>query len=187
MARRIPLNWDMRLSKWGYQADFIVYPVLIAGVALRSLWSAPPPRGAAWLAAAALGLLAWTLLEYTLHRWVLHGVPPFRQLHAQHHEHQGALIGTPTWVSAPLFLGLWAAIAHAAGDATAGGAAAGLMTGYLIYAFIHDAVHHRAARPGSWLFRAKTRHALHHRPGAHCNFGVSSGAWDAVLRTAADR
>jgi len=28
----------MHLSKWGYQADFFVYPVLIATAALRSLW-----------------------------------------------------------------------------------------------------------------------------------------------------
>lgn len=177
----------MRLSKWGYNADFVVYPLLIGAVALRSFRPAGPAGAQAGLAAAGIGLLAWTALEYVLHRWVLHRVPPFRRLHAQHHEHQGALIGTPTWLSAPLFLALWAVLARVAPAAAAGGMAAGLMTGYLAYAFIHDAVHHRAARPGSWLFRAKLRHALHHSPGASCNFGVSSGVWDKVLGTTAAR
>jgi sterol desaturase/sphingolipid hydroxylase (fatty acid hydroxylase superfamily) len=173
----------MRLSKWGYQADFIAYPVLIAGAALRSLWREPAMSGAAWLGEITMGLLAWTLLEYMLHRWVLHRVPPFCRLHSQHHEHQGALIGTPTWVSAPLFLAVWAVVSRAEGSSEACALVAGLMTGYLVYAFIHDAVHHRAVRQGTWLHRAKVWHALHHRPGAHCNFGVSSRLWDAVFRT----
>ena len=173
----------MHLSKWAYRADFVVYPALIAAAGLHAFWHATLLAGEYGLAAVCAGVLAWTALEYALHRWVLHRVPPFRKLHALHHQHPGALIGTPTWLSASLFIGLWAAVAHVISASMAGGLAAGLMTGYLVYVFVHDAVHHRAARPGSWLYRAKVRHALHHRPGVNCNFGVSSGRWDAIFGT----
>jgi sterol desaturase/sphingolipid hydroxylase (fatty acid hydroxylase superfamily) len=173
----------MRMSKWSYHADFIVYPVLIVAIGARSLWQTNSAAEAVWLLAAAAGWLAWSALEYIIHRWVLHRTPPFRGLHAQHHLHPSALIGTPTWLSATLFAGLWVAVAHTASGTAAGGLTTGLMSGYLVYTLIHDAVHHRAARPGSWLYRAKIRHALHHRLGADCNFGVSSGVWDTVLGT----
>jgi len=173
----------MRLSNWGYQADFFVYPVLIAVCATVTLWQAPLRAVEPSLAALGAGLIAWTALEYALHRWLLHRVPPFSRLHALHHAHPSALIGTPTWLSAPLFLALWAALALEASTFVAGGIATGLMIGYLAYAAVHDAVHHRRARPGSWLYHAKLRHARHHRAEADSEFGVSSGIWDAVLRT----
>lgn len=175
----------MRLSKLGYHADFFVYPVLIAASTLWSLWHAPTQVTERWFEALGLGLLAWTPIEYALHRWLLHRVPPFNRLHGMHHAHPGALIGTPTWLSASLFLALWAALAREASASVAGGLATGLMSGYLAYAFVHDAVHHRRARAGSWLYRAKRRHARHHRAGSNCDFGVSTGVWDAVLRTTA--
>lgn len=176
----------MRLSKWAYHADFFVYPVLIAGAAVSSLWHAAPRVAQQWFGAVVLGVLGWTAIEYALHRWLLHRVPPFRRLHGSHHEHPGALIGTPTWLSASLFLGAWAALAHEASAPMAGGLATGLMLGYLAYAFIHDAVHHRRARPGSWLYRAKLRHARHHRAGSSTDFGVSTGVWDAVFHTSSN-
>jgi sterol desaturase/sphingolipid hydroxylase (fatty acid hydroxylase superfamily) len=173
----------MRLSKWSYYADFAVYPLLIVAACAASLWRASFLSDGLWLLALVAGWMTWTVLEYVLHRWVLHGIAPFRDLHTQHHAHPSALIGTPTWLSASLFIGLWALVAHLAPRSVAGGLAAGLMIGYLVYTLIHDAVHHRLAQPGSWLFRAKLRHAQHHRPGARIHYGVSSQAWDKVFGT----
>lgn len=173
----------MQLSTWGYRADFFVYPVLIVACATQTLWHAPTLAAGQSIAAVGIGLIVWTALEYALHRWLLHRVPPFDRLHALHHAHPAALIGTPTWLSAPLFLGLWAALALEASTPVAGGLTTGLMIGYLAYAAVHDAVHHRRARPGSWLYHAKLRHARHHRTGSSSEFGVSSGLWDAILRT----
>lgn len=174
----------MRLSTWGYHADFVAYPLLIAALMARSLRPATPRDQACGLFAALAGLLAWTAVEYVLHRWVLHRMPGLRVLHAMHHRHPGALIGTPTWVSAPLFMALWAVLGWIMPASVAAGAAAGLMAGYLVYVTVHDAVHHRAARVGSWLHRSKVRHALHHQPGAQRNFGVSTGFWDCVAGSA---
>ena len=170
----------MVMSRWAYRADYAVYPLLIGASAALDLRAAPLH----WLAAAAAGLALWPALEYGLHRWVLHRVPPLRGLHALHHAHPAALIGTPTWVTALLFLLLWSALARGLAAPLAAGATAGLMLGYLLYAAVHDAVHHRAASPGTWLAAAKRRHAAHHRPGARCNYGVSSPFWDRLLGTA---
>ncbi len=178
-----PQGKTMRLSNWGYHADFFIYPALIVACATVTLWHAPLQAVEPSLAAVGAGLIAWTALEYALHRWLLHRVPPFSRLHALHHAHPAALIGTPTWLSAPLFLALWAALALETSAFVAGGLVTGLMIGYLAYAAVHDAVHHRRARPGSWLYHAKLRHARHHRAEASSEFGVSSGIWDAVLHT----
>lgn len=183
-ARHATSGNSVRLSKWGYRADFVVYPVLIALLAVHSLWHAAPPVAGRWVGAAAAGLAAWTALEYALHRWVLHRMAPFSRLHALHHEHPGASIGTPTWLSVSLFFAVWMALAQAASMPTAGGLTTGLTLGYLAYAIVHDAVHHRRSRRGSWLHRTKVRHARHHAAHSSTDFGVSTGLWDVVLRTA---
>lgn len=175
----------MHLSKRAYQADFLVYPALFAAAALLSLLHATRGQAEAAMAAALTGVFAWTGLEYLLHRWVLHGMQPFRRMHSAHHANPAALIGTPTWLSAPLFVGLWAAMATQLPRQYAGGFVAGLMLGYLFYAWVHHAVHHRRSEPGRWLYRVKLRHARHHRAGSCTDFGVTTGAWDRLFRSTA--
>jgi sterol desaturase/sphingolipid hydroxylase (fatty acid hydroxylase superfamily) len=174
----------MQLSKWSYRADFAVYPLLVGAAGMQALAHAGRTQIEAGIVAGLAGLFAWTAIEYGLHRWVLHRIEPFKRMHDAHHASPSAFIGTPTWFSAALFLAAWAVLAAELPRSVAAGLAAGLMLGYLAYTLIHDAVHHRRARPGSWLQRAKLRHALHHRPGSQSNFGVSTGLWDRVMGTA---
>lgn len=171
----------MQLNRWSYRADYAVLPLLVAAVGLVSLQQASAWQVEEWIASALGGFVGWTLLEYGLHRWLLHRLPPFRRLHEAHHARPCELIGTPTWLSAPLFAVTWAVLAHELRQSAAGGIAAGLMLGYLAYCLLHDAVHHRRASPGSWLARAKRRHARHHRRGARSDFGVTTGVWDRVF------
>ncbi len=172
----------MRLSKWNYYADFAVYPPLIAMTAVRALWHASLAVAGIALGAIALGLAAWSVLEYVLHRWVLHRIEPLRGLHELHHAHPAELIGTPAWFSAALFLMAWRGLAHWEPAFFAAALAAGLMAGYLVYTAVHAAVHHLRVRPGSWLHRAKLRHARHHQD-ERCNFAVSCDLWDRLLGT----
>jgi sterol desaturase/sphingolipid hydroxylase (fatty acid hydroxylase superfamily) len=58
------------------------------------------------------------------------------------------------------------------------------VTGYLAYVFVHSATHHWAPRRGSYLFRARRRHALLHHRSEEGNFGVTTGFWDVVFGTA---
>jgi sterol desaturase/sphingolipid hydroxylase (fatty acid hydroxylase superfamily) len=173
----------MRLSKWSYYADFALYPVWIAALATRALWHASLAAAGLALGVFALGLVAWSGLEYALHRWVLHRIEPFRRLHEQHHAHPADFIGTPVWFSAALFLIAWQALARWEPGFLAAGLAAGLMTGYLAYSSVHAAVHHRRVRSGSWLHRAKLRHARHHQAESRCNYAVSCSFWDRVFGT----
>ena len=134
------------------------------------------------------GLAGWTVIEYLLHRFVLHGLQPFSRWHAEHHSRPTALICSPTSLSASLitvlvFLpalalaGLWPACALTFG----------VLTGYLAYAVTHHATHHWRSE-AAWLLRRKRWHALHHRasrPPGH--YGVTSGFWDHVFGSAGGR
>ncbi len=174
---------SVHLSKLGYYADFYVYPVLILALSVRSIWHGSQVDATHWIASVIVGISAWTALEYVLHRWVLHGMTAFASLHALHHERPIALIGTPTWLSATLFMVLVVVLAQFASAPIADGFVGGLMTGYLAYVLVHDAVHHRRAPPGTWLHRAKVRHSRHHRFASTSAFGVSTELWDWILGT----
>lgn len=174
------------------QADSAVYAAAALALAGALLFGAPPGHGPALLLAVLLGALGWTALEYALHRWVLHGLRPFSDWHAQHHQRPRAHLGTPTVVSAPLFGALIFAPAWAlAGPWTASAMMLGLLLGYLAYSAMHLALHHPARHPGArragWLGAHARWHARHHGagPGARVCYGVTTRLWDRVFGTAA--
>jgi cyclopropane-fatty-acyl-phospholipid synthase len=171
-------------GRTGYLADFVFYAAASTTLGLWLAVAAPHGRRTEFLVVAGAGLAAWTLVEYLLHRFVLHGVHPFRAWHAEHHRRPRALIGTPTIVSATLITALvfvpslWLSDAWRACALTFG-----LLTGYLVYAIVHHATHHWHADRG-WLRQAKRHHARHHSPmAAPARFGVTSSFWDVVFRT----
>jgi sterol desaturase/sphingolipid hydroxylase (fatty acid hydroxylase superfamily) len=171
-------------SRAGYLADFVVYAMASTVLAVLLAIVAPYERRTELMALALLGLVAWTLLEYVLHRFVLHGMQPFQAWHAEHHRRPRALIGTPTILSTALIAALvflpvlvlsdlWRAFALTFG----------LLTGYMVYAIVHHATHHWRADT-AWLRRIKRHHALHHSPvAAVARYGVTSALWDVVFRT----
>jgi sterol desaturase/sphingolipid hydroxylase (fatty acid hydroxylase superfamily) len=171
-------------GKSGYRADFILYG--LAATALGSFLAFEGPR-ARWPETASftlLGLAGWTLVEYGLHRFVLHGLQPFRRWHAEHHRRPQALIGTPTILSAALIAALVFMPALLLGDLWRACALTfGLMTGYFIYAITHHAVHHWRPR-SEWARRRRRAHALHHGSVAPmARYGVTSAFWDVVFGT----
>jgi sterol desaturase/sphingolipid hydroxylase (fatty acid hydroxylase superfamily) len=174
----------MRLSKGGYFADFAVYPpvtAMLIGAALR--------RGStlSWseaLLVCAAGVCVWTLLEYIIHRVVLHEVRYFATMHEMHHDEPADFVGTPTWLSLGMIcsgalLPLW----WETGFDLATAFTAGLTLGYLWYAGVHYMIHHWRIEPGTYLYRRKRHHALHHHALLECNFGVTTSFWDRVFAT----
>lgn len=168
-------------------ADIAFYSLMVLLLAAAALHTLPP--GHAWqaLACVAAGLAGWTLAEYALHRFVLHGLQPFKRWHALHHAQPQAFIATPTLLTSGLFgllvvlpawwlFALWSASALVLG--------VGL--GYLGYILTHHAVHH-AHGASPWLRRHKRWHALHHRQGAMACYGVSLPLWDHLLGSARPR
>jgi cyclopropane-fatty-acyl-phospholipid synthase len=166
-----------------YFADFVLYPAaIVTGVGML-LWRGAGPVWALLLA-AALGFLAWSLIEYCLHRFVLHGVQPFKRWHEEHHRRPFALIGTSTLVSLTLqgLLVLWP-LSRILGPWIGLAAALGVGAGDLLYVLVHHATHHWKTAPGYWIHARKRDHALHHRPGAHGWYGVTTSFWDRVFLT----
>jgi sterol desaturase/sphingolipid hydroxylase (fatty acid hydroxylase superfamily) len=174
----------MRLSKAGYFADFFVYPPILLALLAYAASQSASLSWMRWTIAAFAGAAVWTILEYLIHRVVLHHVRIFAEMHDMHHDSPTDLVGSPTWLSLGLIcLGVLLPLWWETGFDIAGGATAGLMAGYLWYVAVHHAIHHWDAAPGSYLYRAKRRHLVHHYSRQPCNFGVTTGFWDLVFGT----
>lgn len=169
------------LSAWAYFLDFVLVP--IAAIAL--LWFAGS-QGLALLelgGGAALGVLAWSLAEYWIHRLVFHGATPFEAMHQQHHALPRDWIGIAPWGTFAGFAVIWLLAAIVVGAAPGAAITAGVMAGYLFYCVIHVSMHHDRARGfGRYGAMMRRLHQAHHR-GGRGNFGVSSPIWDLVFRT----
>jgi sterol desaturase/sphingolipid hydroxylase (fatty acid hydroxylase superfamily) len=175
----------MHLSKASYFADFAVYPPVVLALLILALRHAPSPVWIEWSIACLAGIAAWTLLEYVIHRGVLHGIRFFAAMHDLHHEDPEGFVGTPTWLSlAAICVGALFPLWWGAGFDFASGITAGLMLGYVWYVGVHHVLHHWRIRPGSYLYRWKRRHARHHYARQACNFGVTTQFWDRVFGTA---
>ena len=171
-------------SKAAYVADFALYGCVVAGLAGVLAVAGPNGLRASLLALAAAGLASWSLIEYLLHRFVLHGLQPFKAWHAQHHQRPTALLGAPLVLSAGLIATLvWLPAWAWGGPWQAGALTLGVSTGYLAYGLMHHFTHHGRFQ-NAWLARRRRWHALHHSsqtaPGC---YGVTSPLWDHVFGT----
>jgi sterol desaturase/sphingolipid hydroxylase (fatty acid hydroxylase superfamily) len=174
----------MRLGKVGYYGDFFVYPVAISGLAVYAIWTAAEGGWANWLGAFIAGAATWTLVEYLLHRFVLHHVPYIKEMHEAHHDDQLALIGTPIWISLSIMVVcVLVPLSYVTERPIAIGLACGLMLGHFWYGSVHHILHHWNIQPGSYFYRLKRRHMLHHHFDEMGNFGVTTGFWDVVFGT----
>ncbi|HEX9390986.1 MAG TPA: sterol desaturase family protein [Usitatibacteraceae bacterium] len=178
--------FNLEQSKAAYIADFVFYGFAVAATAVWLLAAGPRAQLPILAALTLMGLASWTLLEYVLHRFVLHGLQPFRRWHAEHHQRPMALICTPTILSATLIVTMVFLPALLLGDLwRAGAMTLGVMTGYLAYGITHHATHHWRTN-SAWLKRRKLWHALHHRrPDQPGYYGVSNALWDHVFGSAA--
>jgi len=168
-----------------YWADFGFFGAAVAALAIALLVFAPREHWPSLAALVVLGAAAWTLIEYALHRFVLHGLEPFLSWHAEHHERPTALMSTPTLLSTSLVaLLVFLPAVLATGFWRASALTLGMTAGYLAYALTHHATHHWRSR-GPWMTRRKRWHARHHHMSA-C-YGVSSSFWDRVFGSTGER
>jgi len=177
--------FSLEHSKAAYRADFAIYLSAVVALALFLAVEAPPERWWATVALTVAGLISWSAIEYALHRFVLHGLQPFRGWHEAHHDRPSALICAPTVLSAGLIVALVFLPAWMLSDLwRACAVTLGVSTGYLAYAVTHHATHHWRA-DGAWLRRRKRWHALHHhRARAAGCYGVTTALWDHVFASA---
>ena len=171
----------------------------VAGYSLYRTVLIPSGLGLRLSLGLVSGLLAWTWVEYAMHRFVFHFSPrtPRQErlsflFHGVHHAQpmvQSRLVMPPA-LSIPLAAACYAVLYLAVG-VVAGAHAwvspvfAGLILGYVAYDMTHFATHHFKVR---WAaFQYIRRYHLHHHtqtPGQR--FGVTSPLWDMVLGTKPD-
>jgi sterol desaturase/sphingolipid hydroxylase (fatty acid hydroxylase superfamily) len=143
-----------------------------------------------------VGLFLWTLVEYTLHRFVFHfrGRTPYQErviflFHGIHHAQPQCKtrLVMPPVVSIPmagllyglvfLVLGVIFKSPHLVNPLISG-----MLIGYIIYDLTHYATHHFPMR-WSFLKFLKRYHMMHHYKTPNQRFGVSSPLWDILFRT----
>jgi sterol desaturase/sphingolipid hydroxylase (fatty acid hydroxylase superfamily) len=173
----------MRLSETAYYSDFYVYPIVILGLTVCAVVRAGIAEALTWLGALLAGLALWTLLEYSMHRIVFHRMAFFIPMHGEHHHAPLAHVGTPTWMSLSVLLGVFfLPFWFGFGFTRACGLTAGMMAGYLCYGALHHLIHHPRYRL-PLLGRLRTWHLRHHYSAVPGNFGVTGVLWDHVFRT----
>jgi sterol desaturase/sphingolipid hydroxylase (fatty acid hydroxylase superfamily) len=118
------------------------------------------------------GVVGWTLAEYFVHRFVLHGLAPIQ--HGLHHANPDEAVLTISWQIWVCFLLTYL---------VAGGTfVAGALIAYAWYLFVHHCSHHS---PDSLSLTLIGHHRNHHRFATR-NFGVSTTFWDHIFGTMLD-
>jgi sterol desaturase/sphingolipid hydroxylase (fatty acid hydroxylase superfamily) len=171
----------------------LVYAALLLAL-LGTAWAGSKLLRA--LAFSLLGLALWTVMEYLVHRFVLHVAFPararwpsrvlhqlFDAAHVDHHAkpwdgyHINGHLDT-------LFVAVWLVpLSLLAPAYTASLAVAGLFAGYVAEEWAHHAMHF-----GNYRWRyfqyVRRRHLYHHSPhGVGTAYGITSDFWDWVFAT----
>ncbi|KAK4399432.1 Dihydroceramide fatty acyl 2-hydroxylase FAH1 [Sesamum angolense] len=138
----------------------------------------------------AFGVFAWTLIEYTLHRFLFHiktksywGNTIHYLLHGCHHKHpmDGLRLVFPPAATAVLLFPFWNLIKLISTPTTAPAVFGGLL-GYVMYDVTHYYVHH--GQPTSGVPKSlKKYHLNHHFRVQNKGFGITSSLWDRVFGT----
>ncbi len=182
-----------RFSRIHPATPFVVWIPVILFVLYRS-WTRQDTSVTGTFATVLTGVVAWTLAEYVLHRWVFHWTndSPFGKrvhflFHGVHHDFPSDKdrLVMPLLLSVPLGVMFYTLFLAVLGLRIAEPAFAGFAVGYLCYDGTHYAVHHfkQTSRIGRYI---KRHHMLHHHADHDGGFGVSTPLWDHVFRTMPD-
>jgi len=129
-----------------------------------------------------LGLLAFTFIEYFVHRWLFHGpVKLLEQGHTAHHNDPLGYDSLPFFFPALVMLGFAALLSLFLPLAYNLLLCSAMLFGYLSYVLSHFAMHHW--RPvNRYARRWAALHHIHHYHDTY-NYGVTTPLWDVILGT----
>ncbi len=191
--RGIDLELEERKARRRLYPVTVVYPLGLLILMTLAFRSSRLARGFGF---GLLGVASWPLVEYLVHRHVLHGVFPkgqslfrrclhqlFDASHADHHArpwdglyingHLDTLLAATVMVPLSLLAPRYSASVWVAT----------LLVCYVAEEWVHHATHFCNFR---WTYfqYVRRRHLYHHSPrGAGVAYGITSGIWDCVLRT----
>ena len=141
-----------------------------------------------------IGIVFFAIMEYVIHRFLLHGSflqkiklsQHLKHLHDEHHQHSDELAGIllPVWLTLPVLFLLGIIVQLIMWDITMTIAFVTGVSGMLLY---HQWRHFSAHRPikpltfiGKWL---KNYHLQHHIINNHCCFSLTNPLMDLLFRT----
>lgn len=175
----------------------IVYSTYAAVVVALAARAAGPWRPLPFYGA---GVLVWTLAEYLVHRYVLHGRFPdgpgvlqhrlhtaFDTLHTGHHARpwDGDHING-TIKDTVLYVAFFVAASFLAPLPPAPVLVAAFVQAYVLEEWIHHSVHFTAVYEleGRYWRYITHHHSYHHSPrGSELAFGLTNGLWDTAFDT----
>ncbi|KAF8659387.1 hypothetical protein HU200_058598 [Digitaria exilis] len=140
---------------------------------------------------ALFGIFIWTLIEYTLHRFLFHietktywSNTAHYLLHGCHHKHpmDSLRLVFPPTATAILCFPFWNLVACFATPSTTPALFGGGLLGYVMYDCTHYYLHHGqpSKDPAKHL---KRYHLNHHFRIQDKGFGITSTLWDTVFGT----
>ncbi len=140
-----------------------------------------------------LGMMAWTLFEYIMHRWVFHIIAESERaqkiiyiMHGNHHHYPRDrerlfMPPVPSLILACAIFGLLYLTMRENTFAFF----PGFILGYLMYGTMHYAIH-AWNPPFKWMKPLWRNHHLHHYKDEEKGFGVSTTIWDRLFGTMFD-
>jgi sterol desaturase/sphingolipid hydroxylase (fatty acid hydroxylase superfamily) len=178
-------------------AEIRLYAGLAAACAVVAIWRASRP----WdVVLPAVGvLIAFPILEYLIHRYVLHNIslcrsaltaPIWWRIHYRHHSEPsdaGVILGAPwSLTSAVLIAAAMIAVPFQSLAAFASAAATGLVCA-IVYEYFHSLHHAQVEITSPYLLRMRRHHLLHHHLEEKGNFGITSPLIDLLCGTRYER
>ena len=168
----------------------LVWTPLVVTLLWRSIFLYKIP-GAEIAGMAVLGVLTWTIIEYSAHRFLFHFKAKHRitrflvfLFHGIHHDapqDKTRLVMPPVGAAIILAI-LWSLFALVIPSPWIEPFIAFFAIGYLTYDYTHYAVHHFMLRNRVARY-LKSYHMQHHYKMPDRHFGVSSPLWDWVFGT----
>lgn len=137
-------------------------------------------------AIVAIGIIAFSFVEYCLHRWLFHGRSAmFERGHRRHHERPQGDDSLPFFLAPLAILSLAGLLRLATAEEFALLFTGGFAGGYAAYGLTHTLIHRVRFRSRLVRRWARAHHVHHYHPDS--NFGVTTPFWDFVMSTRYDR
>jgi sterol desaturase/sphingolipid hydroxylase (fatty acid hydroxylase superfamily) len=129
-----------------------------------------------------LGLFSFSIIEYSFHRWLMHGsVQIFAQGHHAHHVNPLGYDSLPFFLPALILLMLTGVFVLIMATSYAFLLTGTIALGYVTYGLSHFIIHHHRFQQHFARDWAANHHIHHHHP--ETNFGVTTPLWDILIGT----
>jgi sterol desaturase/sphingolipid hydroxylase (fatty acid hydroxylase superfamily) len=131
------------------------------------------------------GLFVFTLVEYCIHRWLLHDPRSvLYQAHEAHHLDPESAAAFLFPASMVVLMAVWVVLTYALHLHGASFFLCGFSAGYFYYGALHHFEHTSRINqiPFRWLQGRWAAHSVHHRLDNR-NYGVMTSFWDHVFGT----